>query len=105
MKKKVDVDNKITNYVESFFEELHYSKEIESAKEKIISKLNDEYLNEKEKDKRNAFKKFVKKYSSLEEMLNSIGIDNKKLEKWFDKDVSMDFNDFKIEFKKESIFI
>ena len=42
--KEKNIDNKIVNYVESFFEELHYSKEIESAKEKIILKLNDEYF-------------------------------------------------------------
>ena len=54
-------DKRIVNYVESFFEELHYSKEIESAKEKIITKLNDEFTIEKENDKRNAFKKIVKK--------------------------------------------
>ena len=52
MKKKVVIDKKITNYVESFFEELHYSKEIESAKEKIILKINEEYLKESKKDKK-----------------------------------------------------
>ena len=74
MKKVKTIDSKIVNYVESFFEELHYSKEIESAKEKIISKLNDEYLKEKDNDKRDAFKKIVNKYSCLEDMLTSINI-------------------------------
>ena len=51
MKKNKDIiiDKKITNYVESFFEEIHYSKEIELVKEKIISKINNEYPIEKEK--------------------------------------------------------
>lgn len=95
--KKIIPDKKIINYVESFFEELHYSKEIEQAKEKVIIKLNDEY--QKEKDRKNAFKKIVKKYSSLEDMLKSINIDSKKLDKWYNKDVSMDYNDFEKDFK------
>lgn len=99
--KEVEFDKNIVNYVESFFEELHYSKEIELAKEKIIQKINDEYLKEKEKNKKNAFKNIVNKYSSLEDMLKAVSIDSKKLNKWYNKDVSMDYNEFKKELKKE----
>lgn len=95
------IDKKIINYVDSFFEELHYSKEIESAKEKIISKLNGEYLIEKRKNKKDAFENIVKKYSSIENMLHCVNIDRKKLDKWYKKDVSMDFNYFKMKLKKE----
>lgn len=99
--KEVEFDKNIVNYVESFFEELHYSKEIELAKEKIIQKINDEYLKEKEKNKKNAFKNIVNKYSSLEDMLKAVSIDSKKLNKWYNKDVSMDYNEFKKELKNE----
>lgn len=100
-KTKNDVDKKIINYVESFFEEIYYSKEIESAKNKIIYKLNDEYLKEKEKDKKAAFKNIVKKYNCIEKMLTLVNISSNKLDEWYKKDISLDFDEFKKELKKE----
>lgn len=99
--KKIVIDKKITNYVESFFEELHYSKEIESAKENIIIKINEEYLKESKKDKKEAFKNIVNKYNSLESMLELVKIDTKKIDKWYNLEISNTFEEFKKEFKKE----
>lgn len=103
--KKIDIDNKIINYVDSFFDDLYYSKEIEGIKKKIILKLNDEYFQEKGNDKRNAFKKIVKKYSSIEDMLKSINVNSSKLNQWYNKDVNMDFNDFKKKFSIVKVHI
>ena len=100
-KEKRIIDEKIINYVESFFEDIHYSKDVSKAKEKVINKLSEEYNLEKQKDKRNAFKKIVKKYNSLEAMLDAVNVDKNKIDKWFNKEVTTTFEDFKIAFKKE----
>ena len=57
---KKEVSNKIKNYVDSFFEEIKYSSDIEEIKGKIVEKLDEEYTSFLEKDKKNAFKDILK---------------------------------------------
>lgn len=98
-KKENTIDKKINSYVESFFEGVHYSKEAEKTKEKIVKKLNEEYL--KETDKRYAFQNIVKKYNSLENLVESVGTDKNEIDKWFNKEVTTTYEEFDKEFKKE----
>ena len=93
--------NVIKNYVELFFEEIKYSKEIEEIKEKIIEKLNEEYDKLLLEDKRNAFKNIVNKYSNLESMLESIGIDKSEIDNWYNVKITSSYEEFKKVFKKE----
>ena len=93
--------NVIKNYVELFFEEIKYSKEIEEIKEKIIEKLNEEYDKLLLEDKRNAFKNIVNKYSNLESMLESIWIDKSEIDNWYNVKITSSYEEFKKVFKKE----
>ena len=105
-KKKAKNDNvifndRIVNYVDSFFEGIHYSKETQIIKNNIISKISNDYDDFCRNDKRNAFKKIVKKYDSLEKMLESVSVDKKKIDTWYDKEVTISYSEFKKLFKKE----
>ena len=92
--------NPIENYVNSFFVGVHYSRETEESKEKIISKLKEEYIEEIDDDPRYAFQNIVARYPSLEDMVESIGIDKKNIDKWFNKEITMNYEDFEKSFKK-----
>ena len=92
--------NPIENYVNSFFEGIHYSKETEEAKEKIINKLNDEYSKELKDNPRYAFQNIIEKYPSLEDMAESIGINKNNIDRWFNKEITMAYDEFEAKFKK-----
>ena len=94
----------IENYVESFFENIRYSKEVEKVKESIIKKLNNEYRLEEAKDKRTAFSNIVKKYNTLESLVSSINYDITKIDKWFNKEV-ITYETFEGKFKREKKYI
>ena len=104
-KSSVVVNKNIENYVKSFFENVHYSKEVEKVKESIIKKVNNEYRLEEAKDKRTAFSNIVKKYNTLESLAQSINYDVTKIDKWFNKEVTTTYEDFELEFKKEKKYI
>ena len=99
------VNKNIENYVESFFENVHYSKEVERVKESIIKKVNNEYRLEEAKNKRTAFSKIVKKYNTLESLIESINYDTTKIDKWFNKEVTTTYEEFESKFKKERRYI
>lgn len=98
---KQETSNKIKNYVDSFFEEIMYSSEVEDTKERIIEKLNEEYNSFLEKDKKNAFKDIVNKYPNIESMLESVDIDKNELYKWYNVEITSNYEEFKKVFKKE----
>lgn len=98
-KSKKEIDYKIINYVNSFFEGIKYSKEVETIKNKIIRKINDDFI--EEKDQKNAFKNIVKKYNSIEKMLESVSIDPKVINKWYSEDVTITYDEFNKMFKKQ----
>lgn len=100
MSKKILID-KIKNYVDSFFEEIKYSKEIEETKTKIIEKLNEEYNSFLEKDKKNAFKNIVNKYPNIESMLEGVNVDKNELNHWYNADITSSYDEFNRLFKKE----
>ena len=52
-------------------------------------------------DKRNAFKNIVNKYSNLESMLESIGIDKSEIDNWYNVKITSSYEEFKKVFKKE----
>jgi len=104
MKKKKDKNTyylEIEGYVNSFFKEAYYSKDVEKVKKKIIDKLNDEYIEELSKNKRYAFENVINKYPTLESMVESVGVDKNKIEKWFNKEVTTTYEEFNNMFKKE----
>ena len=98
------VNKNIENYVESFFENIRYSKEVEKVKESIIKKLNNEYRLEEAKDKRTAFSNIVKKYNTLESLVSSVNYDITKIDKWFNKEV-ITYETFEDKFKREKKYI
>ena len=100
-KKEKSYNDKIVNYVNSFFDEVYYSKDVERIKNKIIDKIDSEYTELVKDDKKNAFKIIVQKYNCLENMLDSVNVDKSKIDKWYNKDVSMSFETFLGKFKKE----
>lgn len=100
MSKKILID-KIKNYVDSFFEEIKYSKEIEETKTKIIEKLNEEYNSFLEKDKKNAFKNIVNKYPNIESMLEGVNVDKNELNHWYNVDITSSYEEFNRLLKKE----
>ena len=105
MKRSIVVNKNIENYVESFFENVHYSKEVEKVKESIIKKINNEYRLEEAKNKRTAFSNIVSKYNTLESLVKSINYDTTKIDKWFNKEVTTTYEEFEIKFKKEKKYI
>ncbi len=100
-KTKKNINSKIINYVESFFDGIQYSKEIENTKEKIILKLNEEFLEEKDKKNKKAFETIVKKYNNIETMVESVNVDKNKINSWYDREITTTIEDFKKSLKKE----
>lgn len=94
-KKKKKINPRIINYVESFFDGIQYSKEIENTKEKIILRINKEYIKEKEKNNKKAFETIVRKYHNLETMVESVNIDKNIIKNWYEKEVTTSIDDFK----------
>ncbi len=103
MKKQIKLitNKRIENYVESFFEGIEYSKEVDQVKEKIIAKISREYEKELEENKTYAFKTIVNKYNSLETMVESIDYDSANIDRWYSKEVSSSYDEFYGLLKKE----
>jgi len=103
--KEIKIEKNIKRYVESFFENVYYSPEVFDVKEKIIQKINEEYIKEKEINKKNPFEVMVQKYNNLDSMVKSINYDPSIIDSWFNKEVTTTYDEFKKEFKHEKIFI
>jgi len=103
-KVKVEIEKNIKSYVESFFEDVDYSKEVYMVKEKIIEKLNEEYKKERELNKKNAFEIIVNRYNSLESMVKGINYNTEEISNWFDKRITISYDDFCKTFKREKLF-
>ena len=68
-------DNTVSNYVESFFGSIRYSKDAEDAKKSVVSTLEPVYASMKQENGDDAFKNFVARYPDLETLLDAAGID------------------------------
>jgi hypothetical protein len=70
-----------------------------------LQKINEEYVKEKENNKKNAFEVIVQKYNSLESIVRSV--DNSvEIEKWFSKkEITTTYNRFKEELTRKKIHI
>jgi len=105
MKVRTKPEKKIKYYIESFFENVYYSQEIYDIKLLALQKINEEYVKEKENNKKNAFEVIVQKYNSLESIVRSV--DNSvEIEKWFSKkEITTTYNRFKEELTRKKIHI
>ena len=101
LRKKALPEPLVVHYVESFFEEIRYSKEISEAKNQIIEALNQEYLESKEQSKQNAFESLVEKYPTLQSMAARVGKDSNEVNDWINREVSLSWEGFQEKFKKE----
>ena len=94
MKEKDSYDLTVKNYVESFFEPIHYSKEVSEAKEKITEVLEPVYAQMKRENENEAFSGFVAKYPTLEALVEAAGLEREKAAQWRDKESTVPLQDF-----------
>ncbi|MBO4217312.1 MAG: hypothetical protein J5940_05175, partial [Clostridia bacterium] len=106
-KYKRSSDPTVTNYVESFFVTIRYSKEVVEAKAKIIKTLEPVYETMKEENENDAFRDFVAKYPDLDALLASAGIDVSKSREWRERKANVRFDDFHSQFsiKRKRIWL
>ncbi|ORX76964.1 Metallo-dependent phosphatase [Anaeromyces robustus] len=104
-KEKSDVEKNIKNYVESFFENAYFSKEVFDIKNQIIKKLNEKYIEEKNNNNKNPFEIIVQKYNSLESLVKSVNYDVSEIDNWFNKKITITYDNFNRIIKQEKIYI
>ncbi|OUM62868.1 hypothetical protein PIROE2DRAFT_10729 [Piromyces sp. E2] len=92
---KTKIEKNINYYIESFFENAHYTEEVLKVKNIIINKINEEYELEKEKNNKNAFEVIIQRYNNLETMVKNIGYDASVIDLWFNMDITSTHEEFK----------
>lgn len=92
------MNNKIVEYVELFFLDIPYSKDSFNAKEKIISKLTEEYGDDI------SIEKLAKKYNSLNKLAELVDYTKDDVKQWNKKKNLVNKDDIKLDFKRERKF-